>query len=98
MIPELTSKSNLQLISQFKFDINGNPFKVMTENNLDSVKTVPADIEFTLSNYKPKIPDAIVKIRDSKKFSGLDSIFHDIARNEAWNIDKFFSLNWLIQM
>ena len=93
MIPELTSKSNLQLISQFKFDINGNPSKVMTENNLDSVKTVPADIEFTLSNYKPKIPDAIVKIRDSKKFSGRDSIFHDIARNEAWNIDKFFSLN-----
>ena len=53
----------------------------MTENNLDSAKSVPAGIEFTLSNYKPKI-------RDSKKRSDLDSIFHDIWRNEAPNIDK----------
>ena len=43
----------------------------MTENNLDSTKSVPADIEFTLSNYKSKILDAIVKIRDSKKTSRL---------------------------
>ena len=60
----------------------------MTENNLDSAKSVPADIEFTLSNYKPKIVDAIAKIRDSKKRPDLDSIFHDISRNEASNIDK----------
>ena len=60
----------------------------MTENNLDSAKSVPADIESTLSNYKPKILDAIVKIRDSKKRPALDSIFHDISRNEASNIDK----------
>ena len=53
----------------------------MTENNLDSAKSVPADIEFTLSNFKPKILDAIVKIRDSKKRPGQDSIFHDISRN-----------------
>ena len=63
-----------------KFDINGNCFRVMTENNLDSAKSVPADVEFTLSNYKPKILDAVVKIRDS--------IFHGISRNEASNIDK----------
>ena len=60
----------------------------MTENNLDSAKSVPADIEFTLSNYKPKTVDAIAKIRDSKKRPDLDSIFHDISRNEASNIDK----------
>ena len=60
----------------------------MTENNLDSAKSVPADIKFTLSNYKPKILDAIVKIRDSIKRPDLDSIFHDISRNEASNIDK----------
>ena len=64
-----------------KFDINGNYFKVMTENNLDSAKTVSADIEFTLSYYKTKILDAIVKIRDSKKCPDLDSFFHDISRN-----------------
>ena len=56
-------------MSQFKFDINGNYFKVMTENNPDSVKSVPADIEVTLSNYQPKIPDATVKIRNSKRTS-----------------------------
>ena len=32
--------------------------------------------------------DAIVKIRDSKKRPDLDSIFHDISRNEDLNIDK----------
>ena len=71
-----------------KFDINGNFFKVTTENNLDFAKSIPTDIEFTLSNYKPKILDAIVKIQDSKKHTDLDSIFHDISRNEASNIDK----------
>ena len=39
----------------------------MTENNVDSAKSVLADIEFTLSNYKPIFLDAIAKIRDSKK-------------------------------
>ena len=52
----------------------------MTKNNLDSTKSVPADIDFTLSKYKPKIVDAIVKIRDS--------IFRDISRSEASSIDK----------
>ena len=60
----------------------------MTENNLDSTNSVSADIDFTLSNYKPKILDATVKIRDSKKRPDLDSIFHDISRNEASNTDK----------
>ena len=60
----------------------------MMENNLDSTKSVPADIEFTLSYYKPKILDAIVKILDSKKRPDLDPTFHDISRNEAANIDK----------
>ena len=60
----------------------------MTENNLDSAKSVPAGVEFTLNNYKPKILDAIAKIRDFKKRPDLDSIFHDISRNEAPNIDK----------
>ena len=58
-------------------------FKVMTENNLGSANSVPADIEFKLSNYEPKILDAIVKIRDSKKRLDIDSIFHDISRNKA---------------
>ena len=71
-----------------KFGINGNSLKVNTENNVDSAKFVPADIEFILSNYKPKILDAIAKIRDSKKRPDLDSIFHDISRNETSNIDK----------
>ena len=60
----------------------------MTGNNLESTYSVPADIDFTLSNYKPKILDAIVKIRDSKKRPDLDSTLHDISRNEASNIDK----------
>ena len=60
----------------------------MTENNLDSNQSVSEDIDFTLSYYKPKILDAIVKIRDSKKRPDIDSIFHDILRNKASNIDK----------
>ena len=36
----------------------------------------------------PGIVDAIVKIRDSKKRPDLNSIFHDISRNEDLNIDK----------
>ena len=60
----------------------------MTENNVDSAKSFPADIESTLSNYKPKILGAIAKIRNSKKCQDLDSIFHDILRNEASNINK----------
>ena len=52
-----------------KIDDKGNPFKVMTENKLESDKSVPADIEFKLNNYKPKILDAIIKFRDSKKAS-----------------------------
>ena len=60
----------------------------MTENNPDSVKSVPADIEVTLSNYQPKIPDATVKIRNSKRTSRPRFYFHDISRNEASNIDK----------
>ena len=60
----------------------------MTKKNLDSANSVPADIEFKLSNYKPKILDAIVKIQDSKKCPDLDSIFHVISRNESSNIDK----------
>ena len=60
----------------------------MTENNLDSTKSVPADIDFTLSKYKLKIIDAIVKIRDSKKRPDIDSIFRDISRSEASSIDK----------
>ena len=59
----------------------------MKENNLDSTNSVPADIEFKLSNYEPKILDAIVKIRDSKKRLDIDSIFHDISRNKASNKD-----------
>ena len=60
----------------------------MTKNNLDSTKSVPADIDFTLSKYKLKIIDAIVKIRDSKKRPDIDSIFRDISRSEASSIDK----------
>ena len=60
----------------------------MTENNLDSTKSASADIDFTLSYYKPKILDAIVKIWDSKKRPDLDSIFLHISKNEASNIDK----------
>ena len=60
----------------------------MTENNLDSTKSVPADIDFTLSKYKLKIIDTIVKIRDSKKRPDIDSIFRDISRSEASSIDK----------
>ena len=60
----------------------------MTKNNLDSNQSVSEDIDFTLSYYKPKILDAIVKIRDSKKRPEIDSIFHDISRNEASNINK----------
>ena len=52
-----------------KIDDKGNHFKVMRENKLDSDKSVPADVEFKLSNYKAKILDAIIKIRDSKKAS-----------------------------
>ena len=52
-----------------EIDDKGNPFKVTTENKLDSAKSVPADVEFKLSNYKPKILDSIIKIRDSKKAS-----------------------------
>ena len=83
-----TRTNNLQLVLQFKFDINGNYFKAMTKNNLDSIKSVSADIDFTQSYYKPKILDAIVKIRDSKKRPDLDSIFHDISINEASKLTK----------
>ena len=38
----------------------------MTENNLDSASSVPSDIEFKLSNYKPKMLGVIINIRDSK--------------------------------
>ena len=54
----------------------------------DKVWSFSADIDFTLRYYKPKILDAIVRIRDSKKRPDLDSIFHDISRNEASNINK----------
>lgn len=43
----------------------------------DSVNSVLADIEFKLSNYKLKVVNAIIKTRDSKKHSDIDSIFHD---------------------
>ena len=75
-------------VAQFKFDINVNSLKGMMEINLDSTKSFSADIDFALGNYKPKILDNIFKIRDSKKRPDLDSIFHDISRNEASNIDK----------
>ena len=75
-------------IAQFKFDINVNSLKGMMEINLDSTKSFSADIDFALGNYNPKILDNIFKIRDSKKRPDLDSIFHDISRNEASNIDK----------
>ena len=39
----------------------------MAENNLVSANSFPADIEFKLSNHKPKILDAIVEIRESKR-------------------------------
>ena len=39
-----------------------NPFQVIAENRLVSTNSVPADIEFKLSNYKPKILDANIKI------------------------------------
>ena len=68
--------------------MNGNSFKVITENNLGSAKSFPTYTEFTLSNYNPKILDATIKIQDSKKRPDLDSIFHDISRNEVSNIDK----------
>ena len=45
-------------------------------------------MNFKLIIYKPKILNAIVKILDFKKRPDLDSIFHDILRNEASNIDK----------
>ena len=60
----------------------------MTANNVDSAKSVPADIESTL------ILDAILDSRcycQNLRFqetSRLDSLFHDISRNEASNIDK----------
>ena len=54
----------------------------------DSVNSVLADIEFKLSNYKLKVVNAIIKTRDSKKHSDIDSIFHDISRNKASNIRK----------
>ena len=75
-------------VAQFKFDINVNSLKGMMEINLDSTKSFSADIDFALGNYKPKILDNIFKIRDFKKRPDLDSIFHDISRNEASNIDK----------
>ena len=75
-------------VAQFKFDINVNSLKGMMEINLDSTKSFSADIDFGLGNYKPRILDNIFKIRDSKKRPDLDSIFHDISRNEASNIDK----------
>ena len=56
----------------------------MTEKKLGSTNSVPADIEFKLCNYKPKILDAVIKIRDSKP----QFHFHDTSRNKAWNIDK----------
>ena len=52
----------------------------MTENKLDSANSVPADIEFELSNYKPKILGAIIKFEVPKKSPDLDFIFHDILR------------------
>ena len=51
----------------------------MTEKNLESTNCVPADIEFKLCNYKRKILDAVIKIRDSK----LQFHFHDTSRNKA---------------
>ena len=80
----MRTNRQIKFITNFtiKFDINDNFFKVVTENNLDSTKSVPADIELTLSKYKPKILDAITKRPD------LDSIFHDISRNEASSIDR----------
>ena len=46
-----------------KLDGNGNPFKAMMENKVDSTNFFPADSEFKLSNYKPKILDADNKIQ-----------------------------------
>ena len=65
-----------------------NPFQVIAENRLVSTNSVPADIEFKLSNYKPKILDANIKIWNSKKSQDLDSIFHDTSRYETSNINK----------
>ena len=50
-----------------KFDNNSNSFKVIVENKLNPTNSVSADIAFKLSKCKPKILDAIIKIRDSKK-------------------------------
>ena len=58
------------------------------ENKLDFANSVPADIEFRLNSYKPNILNAIIKIGDSKKRPELDSIFHDVSKNGASNIDK----------
>ena len=45
-----------------EFDNNGNPFKVIAENQLDSVNAVSADIKFELNNYKSKILDVNIEI------------------------------------
>ena len=58
----------------------------MTKNNQFKLKI--QTIEYKLSNYNFKILDAIVKIRNSKNRPDLNSIFHDISKNEVSNIDK----------
>ena len=81
LIRELTGKSNLQLVSQFKFDINGNFFS----NDGKQSRLHQISCRYLVHT---KILDAIVKIRGSKTRPDLDHIFHDMSRNEAWNIDK----------
>ena len=50
---EIYTRTNKQIKFTFKFtikfDINGNSYKILMENNLDSTKSVPEVIEFTLS-------------------------------------------------
>ena len=69
----------------------------MTENNLDSPKSVTADIEFTLSNYKPKTLNGIVKIRDSEKVQNsilFSMISREMRPRTSTRIQfKFSSLN-----
>lgn len=52
----------------------------MAENKLDSINSIPADIEFEISNYKRKILNANIEIRRYKKRPDLISIFHDASR------------------
>ena len=79
-----------------KFDNNSNSFKVIVENKLNPTNSVSANIAFKLSKCKPKILDAIIKIRDSKKHRFHFSYSIPRLRISIKIQFKFSSLNCLI--